>query len=107
MKSQEEIIKDHPSICYSCARSRKPVSNDFLQEGLVGCTLLAEDIDVDTANIECEEAYTGWVYLKVKPFTWEFPILSKVWTNCQLMTLKTTKCKYYRNEDTKGQQTIS
>lgn len=93
--NKEEIIKAYPSICYNCGRSRRPVSDTHLNEGLVGCTLLVEEqICFNPDNIACEEMYSGWVYLKRKPFS-EPTHLSGVWTNCQLMTLKTTKCKYY------------
>lgn len=46
-------------------------------------------------NIEAEQMYSGWVYLKQVPFTRNPPIGTGIWTNNQLMTVKTRKCAYY------------
>lgn len=37
--NKEEIIKKYPSLCYTCKRARRPVSEEFVQQGYVGCTL--------------------------------------------------------------------
>ena len=102
--NKKEIIKKYPSLCYTCKRARRPVSEEFVQQGYVGCTLRVEEqyhnltIHDITNDVEAEEMYTGWVYLKQSIFKDNNGFMSKTWTNDQLMTVKTQKCKYYEKD---------
>ncbi len=35
---KDEIVKKHPSLCYSCEHNRCPVNDDLIQLGFTGCT---------------------------------------------------------------------
>lgn len=102
---KKEIIEKFPSLCYKCKRARKPVSEDFVQKGYVGCTLFAEEhvpsksqFEI-VSDIESEEQYTGWVYLKQGIFQEKVGFMGGTWFNDQLMTVKTSKCSFYEVED--------
>lgn len=102
--NKEEIIKKYPSLCYTCKRARRPVSEEFVQQGYVGCTLLVEEryhqvpIQDLVSNIKSSEQFTGWVYLKRGIFQNYTGFMTGVWTNDQLMTKGTSSCKYYEKE---------
>lgn len=103
MRTKEQLMADTPSLCYTCKRARKPVSEEFLDSGVVGCTLLVEEhyqipIQDLVSNIKSSEQFTGWVYLKRGIFQDNTGFMSGVWTNDQLMTKETTSCKYYEKE---------
>lgn len=102
-KEINSIKESYPSICYSCDRARRVVSEDFEKKGYVGCCLFVQKQREDSGinpevccmNIEAEQMYSGWVYLKQVPFTRNAPTGAGIWTNNQLMTVKTRKCAYY------------
>jgi len=88
-----QIKEQYPSICYDCQYARRPWSNEFRNEGYVGCCLRALDPPRDHHEIEVGEAVaSGWVDLK-----------SDIWndkgsgmvTNEQLVTLGIKSCKAF------------
>ena len=101
----KEIIKEFPSICYSCKRARKPVSENFVKQGYVGCTIFAEESRANKSQIELvaeiksEYQCTGWVYLKQGIFQEKPGFMGGTWYNDQLMTVKTEKCPFYEKDN--------
>ncbi len=55
-----EIIKKHPSVCYTCTHARKPWSLENVKKGYVGCIC---DKPIDFTS---PEHGRGWVDLKTR-----------------------------------------
>lgn len=93
---KEEIMKDHPSICYNCAFARKAGSDENQNKGYVGCAkylyLSGQTPPEFPFYIgEAKELAEGWVDLKRRPFQEKSGIL----TNLQLLTIGVNKCASY------------
>lgn len=98
-QEQDQIKKEHPSICYTCDYARKPASDENTKKGYVGCCLrvlpkysreIDDSFDWDEIN-EAKEVGEGWVDLRSRIFGEQSGIIS----NCQLLTLEVTSCNKY------------
>ena len=98
---KEEIIKCHPSLCYTCEHARKPAADENRDKGYVGCSIPARNTRLQSNDDEmyfnfisgAKELATGWVDLRSRIFGNK----SGVTSNCQLLTLEVTKCSEYQH----------
>jgi len=108
MKSSEEDIKEKfPSICYSCALSRKvPDTNE--EKGYVGCVMRlipesrlgrgVEHLDWEEIQ-EGEEVGEGWIYSKRRPFSVSSGNTGEgIMANLQLITKGIKSCNQFENK---------
>ena len=105
--NKEEIIKEHPSLCYNCRNSRKPASDTNIEKGYVGCCAplkmnissnedfaLLDYFIEKKLNWQLKEAADGWVDLRSNVFGEGSGII----TNYQLLTLEVKQCKDFDYE---------
>jgi len=100
--TMEEVIKNHPSICYTCRYARKVAHKDNTIEGWVACNKpiydelyhvkSCKDLDdfLNKMDIEAKELGEGWANLQNPPTLKD---TSGMITNYQLLTNEVTHCK--------------
>jgi hypothetical protein len=97
---KEDIIKQYPSLCYTCSRARKVASERLEMEGHVGCIINCEsdlkyDGQIDNPLkyiLDSDLVAEGWVDLRAVPFGDGSGML----TNYQIITKKVRKCAKYQ-----------
>ena len=90
--NENQIKKDHPSICYECQNARKPASDENTKKGYVGCSVRSGKFPKDWDIIDAgKEVAEGWVDLRAKVFGQSSGLI----TNYQLITLEVKSCSEY------------
>lgn len=94
MKTEDEIKREYPSLCYSCERARRVASESNEQLGFVGCAIrvkcCTEQVSEDDI-IEINTLAEGWVDLRAVPFGKSSGII----TNLQIVTKGVSSCGAY------------